>query len=61
MNKLPVPKKSNRDGNVKETIMFAVQLITLAKELPKPRMFNGKTSPIMTHITGPQVAEKKAM
>ena len=61
MKRLPVPKKSSRAGNVKETIKLAVQLTKEPKEFPKPRMFSGKISPSMTHMTGPQVAEKKAM
>lgn len=61
MNNEPVPKKFNNGGNVNETTAFAAQLTTAPNELPKPRMFNGNDSPIITHITGPQVAEKKAM
>lgn len=61
MNNVPLPKKLSNGGNVKETIMLAVQLTPAEKEFPKPRMFSGNISPIIVHMIGPQVPEKEAM
>lgn len=56
-----VPNAPRRTGKVRDTIALLAQLTVDPKELPNPRMRNGNISPIIVHITGPHVAEKKAM
>ena len=55
MNVLAMSKAANIDGNVNETTISASQLVAEQRDVPNPRMFNGKTSPMYTQVIGAHV------